>query len=408
MISTEVVIVGGGCVGLSVALGLAQQGVKVAVVDASKAPSSLTAADAHLRVSALSVASERFFENLGIWNALQQQRVTAYSMMDVWEQHGFGRITFDAEEIAHAHLGHIVENDNLRFALYCALLDHENASLCFEMKVADVNVSERESVLSLQSEAGQSEIIIASLIVAADGANSFIRQKMNIPLTFWDYNHTAIVANVTTTTAHGACARQVFQPSGPIALLPLWDENQCSLVWSAEPDVADALLQMDSSAFSKKLTAAFDGVLGNLTVSDAKQSFPLRMRYARQWVMPRIALVGDAAHTIHPLAGLGMNLGLLDAACLVEQIVGNHKLGKDIGELKQLRSYERQRKAEAQEYIAAMEGLKRLFSNDNSILKMGRNFGLSFVNGISPFKSMFVKRAMGLGGDLPTLMQASK
>lgn len=405
MISTDVVVVGGGCVGLSVALGLAQQGIKVAVVDSSDSPKCIDASSAHLRVSALSVASEQLFSQLGIWDSVQKERITPYSSMDVWEHHGFGRITFEAEEIAQSHLGHIVENDNLRFALFSALEQIECATLCFGWKVSDVNISERESVLSLQREAGQSEIIIGSLIVAADGANSFIRQKMDIPLTFWDYNHTAIVANVTTEKSHEHCARQVFQPTGPIALLPLWNDNECSLVWSVEPNLAEELLTLDPVEFAKKLTAAFDGVLGSLKVSEEKQSFPLRMRYARQWAVSRVALVGDAAHTIHPLAGLGMNLGLLDAACLIEQVSSSYKKGDDIGELCNLRAYERMRKAEAQEYIAAMEGLKRLFSNQSQLLKMGRNFGLSFVNKFSPVKSMFVKRAMGLGGDLPKLMQ---
>lgn len=406
MISTEVVIVGGGCVGLSVALGLAQQGIKVTVVDAGGAPTMLVDTDAKLRVSALSVASQHFFENLGVWESLQQERLSPYTDMDVWEHHGFGRITFNAQELAHAHLGHIVENDNIRYALYSALEQQSEATLCFGMKVTDLNVSARESVLSLQSEAGGTEIVIASLVVGADGANSYIRQKVDIPLTFWDYNHTAIVANVSTTASHHHCARQVFQASGPIALLPLWDSHQCSLVWSAEPDMAESLLALDTAQFSKKLTAAFDGVLGNVTVSDVKQSFPLKMRYARQWVAQRVALVGDAAHTIHPLAGLGMNLGLLDAACLIEQVQNQFEQGKDLGEPKALRSYERQRKAEAQEYIAAMEGLKRLFSNDSNFLKLGRNLGLSFVNEISPVKNLFVKRAMGIAGKLPLMMQS--
>ena len=203
-------------------------------------------------------------------------------------------------------------------------------------------------------------------------------------------------------------ARQIFTPQGPLAFLPLWQPDLCSIVWSVPAARAEALCALDDDGFNRQLTAAFDGRLGLCKVEGARSAIPLTARYARDFARERLVLVGDAAHTIHPLAGQGVNLGLLDAAALAEQILIHHGKGADIGLLANLRGYERWRKSEAARMLAAMEGLKRLFAGSNPLKKLVRGVGLRAVDGLGPLKQGMIRAAMGLDGELPTLAKGEK
>lgn len=407
MNSTDIIIVGGGCVGLTLALALAEKNIPVVVIDNQPAQQPLSPVPG-LRVSALSASTQALFTRLGVWQDITAARASPYTRMEVWEKDSFGAISFAAEQVHLAQLGHIVENQVIRNALVAKLADYADvATLLFERRVTQINVGEREVLVSLSD--GQP--VIGQLLVAADGANSFVRKSMNLPLTFWDYQHTAIVATVKTGRPHRRCASQCFLPDGPLAFLPLSDaypgvdgqQNLSSIVWSTRPEVAKKRLAESDEAFSRQLTTAFDGRLGVCEVVSERVGVELTMRYARQWVKPRIALIGDAAHTIHPLAGLGMNLGLLDAATLAQTLIGLKATQQDPGLVANLRHFERWRKAEAQTLIAAMEGLKRLFGGDNPLLKLIRCSGLTLTDHILPVKNEIIKRAMGLSGELPDL-----
>lgn len=396
MISTDIVIVGGGSVGLTTALGLADAGFTVTVIDNSAAVTEL--AEPETRVSALSPASEAILRNLGAWQYLDASRLTPYSDMDVWEKDAFGRIQFNAEQVSEPRLGHIIENNNIRNALIKSAQQHSNITLMFETQYQHIHNSDEHVLVTLTSGSP----ILAKLLIAADGANSNVRKSLNLPITFSDYDHHAIVATIKTKDPHAHCARQVFLPDGPLALLPLYDSHLCSIVWSTSPEHAEQLMAGSAEQFSRALTAATDSVLGPVTLASKRQSFPLTMRYANQWLDQRVVLVGDAAHTIHPLAGLGMNLGLLDAASIVQQLQE-----VDVANLpemtQKLRAYERWRKAEAQQVILAMQSLKSLFEGDNPIKKFIRTAGLSLTNSMPMVKHEIILNAMGMKGDLPNL-----
>lgn len=403
MISTDVVIVGGGCVGLTLALALTEAGIPSVVIDLQPHEQPLT--DNHeLRVSAISGASQAMFTRLGVWQDIIDTRACEYTSMHVWEKDSFGSISFSSKQVHYPQLGHIVENKVIRNALVKKLEQNNDiCNLLYGQKVEKVNVGEREVMVSLDDGTP----IIGQLIVAADGANSFIRQQMNMPITFWDYEHTAVVATVKTELPHQNCASQCFLPEGPLAFLPLSgredEQNLSSIVWSTSAEQAKTLLNCTQKQFNKHLTVAFDGRLGLCEVTSERVGFELKMRYARQWVKPRIALIGDAAHTIHPLAGLGMNLGLLDAASLAQTLEKLKKSRLDLGQVSNLRGFERWRKAEAQTYIAAMEGLKRLFAGSHPLKKLLRSGGLVLADSVIPAKDIIIKQAMGLTGDLPEL-----
>ena len=245
--------------------------------------------------------------------------------------------------------------------------------------------------------------LTAKLVVGADGANSWLRQHVDIPLTHWDYGHSALVANIRCDEPHLQTARQIFRPDGPLAFLPLAEKDLCSIVWSLPPEQALALCDASDEVFNQHLTAAFDHRLGLCCVEGERQAFPLKMRYAQDFVRERVALVGDAAHTIHPLAGQGVNLGLLDAAALAQEIIGLWQAEKDIGKQVNLRHYERWRKAEAAKMITAMQGFKTLFDGANPAKKLVRDLGMLFANKAPGVKDEFMRRALGLSGELPQL-----
>ncbi|WP_162516915.1 FAD-dependent 2-octaprenylphenol hydroxylase [Aeromonas hydrophila] len=402
MQNVDVVIVGGGMVGLGLAAALKGSALKVAVIEGQLPEPALDEAPDN-RVSALSLASQRILQQVGAWRGIEARRLQPYGQMEVWEQDSFGRIAFDAASLRQPELGHIVENRVIQLALLEAILDGDNIQLLSPARASSLQSGEAGSLLLLEDGSALS----AKLVVAADGAHSWVRRQADIPLTSWDYGHHALVATVRCAEPHEAVARQIFTPEGPLAFLPLWQPDLCSIVWSVPAARAETLCQCDEEQFNRQLTTAFDGRLGLCKVEGARSAIPLTARYARDFARERLVLVGDAAHTIHPLAGQGVNLGLLDAAALAEQILRNQAAGKDIGRLANLRGYERWRKSEAASMLAAMEGLKRLFAGANPLKKLVRGAGLCAFDLLTPLKQSVIRAAMGLEGELPALAKGN-
>lgn len=398
MQSVDVAIIGGGMVGLTLAAALAETELRVAVIE-GQLPDPELALLPDVRVSALSRASERILRRVGAWQGIESRRFSPYNRMEVWEQDSFAKIQFDAERLSQPDLGHIVENRVIQLALLDRIKQLNNVTLMAPERCQNIAFGESEAWLTMES--GKS--LTAKLVVGADGANSWVRRQLDIPLTHWDYGHSAIVANIRCAEAHDKTARQVFRPQGPLAFLPLAESDLCSIVWSVAPEEAEQLCGLSDTEFNKSLTAAFDNRLGLCKVEGGRQAFPLKMRYARDFVRERVALVGDAAHTIHPLAGQGVNLGLLDAASLAQELKVLWQKEQDIGQKSNLRHYERWRKAEAAKMITTMQGFRDLFDGSHPAKKLVRDLGMLFADKAPGIKDEFMRRALGLSGELPDL-----
>ncbi len=394
----DIAIIGGGMVGLTLAAALKETGLRIAIIEGMKPEHHLNEL-ADVRVSALSRASEQILHKVEAWSGIVQRRAASYYAMEVWEQDSFANIDFDAEHLGQPNLGHIVENRVIQLALLDKVAMQQNVTLFMPNRCHSMVTGESEAWLTLDN--GQS--LTTKLVVGADGANSWVRQQVDIPLTHWDYGHSALVANVKTAENHNRVARQIFTPRGPLAFLPLTEDNISSIVWSTESDRAGHLLSITDEEFNKQLSTEFDMRLGKCEVLGERQTFALKMRYARDFALDRVALVGDAAHTIHPLAGQGVNLGLLDAASLAQEILRLWNSGNDIGSKSNLRPYERWRKAEAAKMIAVMQGFKELFEGDNPARKLIRGMGMKLVGQLPIAKDEMMKRALGLKGNLPDL-----
>lgn len=388
----DLVIVGGGMVGLALASALRNSGLRIAVVD-KKLPSDITA-DAATRVSALNLASERFLSRIGAWPLLSRKQY--FSAMSVWERDSFAHFDVDASQFEQQHLGHIVENHVVQQALLGTLQDSA-VELLLPAQIQSVSENEQGIALVLDNQ----QMLFTRLLVAADGANSQLRQQFRIPLTSWDYQQTALVATIRTAEPHQQVARQVFTPDGPLAFLPLWQDNLCSIVWSLPSLLAEDLASCPEAEFNHRLAATFDMKLGLCELVSARELCPLTARYARQQVQSRLILLGDAAHTIHPLAGQGVNLGFMDAAALSDTLQQMLAQGIPVDDARMLRRYERWRKAEAVQWLATMEGFKRLFSGDDPIKKLIRGTGMRLAEYSMPLMKPLLSKALGTSGELP-------
>ncbi|CAH5977634.1 2-octaprenylphenol hydroxylase, partial [Citrobacter koseri] len=394
--SVDVAIVGGGMVGLAVACGLQGSGLRVAVLE-QRVPQPLASdAPPALRVSAINAASEKLLTRLGVWSDILARRASCYHGMEVWDKDSFGRIEFDDKSMGYSHLGHIIENSVIHYALWQKAQQSADITLMAPAELQQAAWGENETFLTLKDGA----MLTARLVIGADGANSWLRNKADIPLTFWDYRHHALVATIRTEEAHGAVARQAFHGEGILAFLPLSDPHLCSIVWSLSPQDAEHMQQASEDAFNRALNVAFDNRLGLCRVESERQVFPLTGRYARQFAAHRLALVGDAAHTIHPLAGQGVNLGFMDAAELIDELKRLQRQGKDIGQYLYLRRYERSRKHSAAMMLAGMQGFRELFAGENPAKKLLRDIGLKLADTLPGVKPQLIRQAMGLN-DLP-------
>ena len=393
-LKTDIVVVGAGMVGATAALGFAQQGFQVSLIEPRSVKTEFDPELVDNRVSALTRASENLLTKLGVWNAMRAMRIEAYSDMHVWDAGGEGVIHFDAADFGEPSLGHIVENQVTQLALWQAMLADKNITIHCPDSVVDVSRDSQSSFVHLKS----GMMIEAKLVVAADGKNSAIRGMLGIETQGWLYDQHAVVATVTTSLGHQHTAWQRFMPDGPLALLPLGHQadKACSIVWSTTPENAEQLKELDEATFCQSLTEVSEGVLGDIVSVESRAAFPLELKHAKTYIKEGFVLIGDAAHAVHPLAGQGVNLGFLDVEALIN-LVGDAKNQKrDIGGLKVLRKYERERKGSNLTMLAVMDAFKRIFSNNNVPITVTRNAALSLVNNMGPIKNFFVRYAMGL------------
>lgn len=400
MQSYDVVIAGGGMVGLALACGLQHSGLRIAVLERQTPPATTALSDYSLRVSAINAASECLLRHLGVWQAIEAQRVSPYNDMYVWDKDSFGKIAFNGEAFGFSRLGHIIENDVIQRALWQRAERMSEVTLIPSATLKQVAWGENEAFITLDD----GNMLTARLVVGADGAHSWLRQQADIPLTFWDYGHHALVATVRTEHPHERVARQVFHGEGILAFLPLGDAHLSSIVWSLPPLQAETMLALPEAEFDKQLAMAFDMRLGLCTTISARQSHPLTGRYARSFAAHRLALVGDAAHTIHPLAGQGVNLGFMDVATLIAEIKRLQAQGKDIGQYLYLRRYERQRKHSAALMLAGMQSFRELFKGENPAKKLLRDIGLTLADNLPGVKPTLVRHAMGFN-DMPEWLE---
>lgn len=392
----DVIVVGAGMVGASFACLLARANpqLQIALVEAFQG-ATFNGEKFDPRVAALTEKSRSLLECCGVWGQIAEKRVSPYMAMDVWDAEGTGRIRFNCQDVHQPNLGHIVENSLVVESLLAEMGKNDNIEFLCPVTVASYSSSEQQVTLVLDD----GRELSAPLLVAADGGNSTIRQQFNFPTREWDYGHSAIVTTVETEQVNQQTAWQRFMPTGPLALLPLdkaGDRHFCSLVWSQESAEAERLMALDDAEFCRALSAGSEYCLGKIIATDKRYSIPLRQRHATDYVVERVALLGDSAHTIHPLAGQGVNLGFADVAVLVETLSAAAKRGNDLGSLMTLNKYQRQRKPENLAMMAAMEGFKRLFAADNLAVRLLRNMGLSQVDKLKPVKNEIIKRVMGL------------
>jgi 2-octaprenylphenol hydroxylase len=393
----DIIIAGGGLVGMTLACALAEHGLSVALVENRPPPAAPLAVPetSDNRVFALTRASERILRHLGAWEKFPPEAVSAFGEMHVWENRG--EIHFDCADLAEPCLGFIVEHRVLQRGLAECCAQWPGIHWLRPRRLE--HFTRHEAAVEVRLDNG--ERFSARLLVGADGGNSQVRKLAGIACDKTAYGHHALVATVKTALPHRATAWQRFTPDGPLAFLPLADPYTSSIVWSSVPARCEQLMWLEEDEFRLELAQAFAHKLGDVTWSGPRLSYPLYRRHARQYVQPRLALIGDAAHTIHPLAGQGVNLGLLDAASLAEVLLAARRA--EIGDYPVLRRYERWRKGDNLTMLRLMDGFKHLFGSHPPPLSWARNLGLTLAHRSGPLKNLLARQAMGRAGDVPGL-----
>lgn len=386
----DVVVIGAGVVGASAALALAQQGLRVAIVEAH-APAAWSPASPDLRVYAFAPDSQSLMQSLGVWPAIAGARVHPYPHMCIWDAAGGGELHFDADAIGRSELGHIVEHGLLVDRLWSAVL-------------ADLRIARHcpDKIRGIEQDADAATAVLdsglrlrARLLLGADGAASRVRDLVELAVNERDYGQRGLVAYVTTQHHHQDTAWQRFLPTGPLAFLPCAD-GRSSIVWTLPTAEAERIAALDDAAFCRELTRAFDARLGEITACSARAAFPLRRQLARAMVSGRVALVGDAAHAVHPLAGQGVNLGLRDVAALRDSVQAAIAAGRDFSAPHRIARWARERVSDSAVAGHAFEAINAVFSNDAVLPTLLRGQALALAGKLPPVANFFLRRAAGL------------
>ena len=394
----DVLIVGGGMVGATLGCAFGNSGLRVAVLEDSPPEDFTPEQPFDLRVSALSVASANILKTIGAWQGIASRRLCPYRRMRVWED--AGDVEFCSDDIHESVLGHIVENRIIQMAALERLSAFSNVELLCPARTVRIDYDAGGSSVELSD----GRVLQGRLLVAADGGASRVRQAAGMAVSGWDYEQQALVLTVRTGYRQQDITWQRFTPAGPQALLPL-PGRHASLVWYETPEEVRRLKSLSSPALLAELLGAFPDCLGTIEEITARGSFPLRRQHALKYARPGVVLVGDAAHMIHPLAGQGVNIGLLDAAALAEVLVMAHRQGRDIGSLPVLSRYESMRRQNNLIMMTVMDLFYRAFGSRHLPLRLIRNLGLGMAERLQPAKRAAMSYAMGLNGNLPKLAQ---
>ena len=399
----DVLIVGGGLVGLTLASALGRAGLSIAVVD-REVPAHAAADRFDGRASAIAWGSAQALGGIGLWPRLAPH---AQPIDDIRVSDGDSTlfVHYDHRELADHPLGYIVENRRIRRALYAHIAAIATLRLLAPAAVEALELRPGAIIATLADGAE----IRAPLAIACDGRNSPTRRRAGISVARWDYPQTGIVCSIGHELPHRGVAHERFLPAGPFAVLPLVDApdggHRSSIVWTERRELAPAMMALGEEEFASEIALRFGDSLGRVSLAGPRWSYALGLLQAGTYIAPRLALAGDAAHAIHPIAGQGLNLGLRDVAALAECVVDASRLGLDIGGPEVLRRYERWRRFDNLVLLAATDGLNRLFSNDVAPVRLVRDLGLGMVNNLPPLKRLFMRHAMGVVGELPRLVR---
>lgn len=394
----EVIIVGGGMAGAAAACALAHGGVKVALLDGHNPERQWPSESVDIRVSALTKASQNILELLGAWPGMVQRGVCAYRDMRVFDARGGGELHFDCADTAFNELGHLVENRVTVAALWDVLAPLPSATCVTSVHVSELQLNEKGRQVKLED----GRVLEAELVIAADGSESALRTMMGIEATGWDYHQAGLVATVTTEKNHQATAWQRFLDEGPLAFLPS-KNGQCSIVWTLRSETAKNYLALNDEDFLQILEQASGGILGRMLTVGPRGAFPLRFQYANRYTDECFALIGDAAHVMHPLAGQGANAGFLDAAAIAELVIKTRQERRPLSSSRFLRSYERWRKGDNLVMMASLDVINKIYRVTLPPFASMRSAGMNWINDTALLKTYFNHYAMGLREDLPKL-----
>ena len=403
----DAIVVGGGMVGGALALALAAGGLAVTLVDRTPL-SAMAAAPYDGRASAVAYASQLLMAQIGLWREVEQ---AAEPILDIRVSDGASSLFLHYDHrdlgaaLAGAPFGWIVENGAIRRGLAALLEAAETVRVVAPARAEHLSLGETRAELALED----GSVLAAPLIVAADGTGSSLRAQVRIAAMQWRYPQDGIVCTMGHEEPHDGIAHERFLPAGPFAVLPMTDApdgtHRSSIVWTEREERAPGIMRLSDAAFGAEMQRRFGDWYGAVRILGGRWRYPLRLLHAERYVGPRFALIGDAAHTIHPIAGQGLNLGLRDVAALAEVVVDDRRLGLDHGGLTTLQRYERWRRPDNVALMAVTDGLNRLFSNDIGPVRLARDIGLAAVDRMPGLKRLFMQHAMGTVGTLPRLLR---
>jgi 2-octaprenyl-6-methoxyphenol hydroxylase len=405
-LQTDIIIVGGGLNGPALALALSRTGLRVTVIDALP-ETTLTEATFDGRAYALALTSQRLLQSIGVWDRVAEH---AQPMLEIKVTDGHAGtgpspffMHFDHAEIEEGPMGYMVEDRHLRRALIDALhaAPHVTQINCRTVLAQESNPASVR--VELDDESG----VEGRLLIGADGRRSGTASRAGIKRTGWDYGQTALVCAIEHEKPHGGIAHQFFMPPGPLAILPL-PGNRSSIVWSERTENAVRIQALDDARYLSELRPRFGDFLGQIALAGQRFTYPLNLTIANRFIADRLALVGDAAHGMHPIAGQGLNAGLRDVAALAEIITLAARRGEDFAAPQVLERYQQWRRFDVAALVLATDAFNRLFSNDNPVLRLGRDLGMGLVNAVPGLRRGFIREAAGLTGDLPMLMQGKQ